>query len=221
MNGRVVLVGLAVAVLGAAVYFLVIRGGDESGEPERTAESGKAPERDVPGDPERGLAPPGRDPGPGKTVEADPEPRGAVEHTREDGTTVRDHRANPTEYVRPSLPHPSESPIAAEVTASVMQLVRPVVLACLKDVPEAAYGARPVVMTRATISIDDKGLMTVDDIGPALDDIDESAAGAALACIRDKSGTLSAQVDHAAVASANLAFPIRPLDYRRDKPPSK
>jgi hypothetical protein len=221
MNGRVVLLGLVVAVLGVGIYFLV-RGGDDA-EPARSASGGgDTPAREIPTGPVREGAPPERDPGEGKTIPADPEAAPMpVEHTREDGTTVRDHRKNPGEYIRPSLPHPEESPIAAEVTASVMQLIRPVVLECMKDVPEAAYGQRPVVMTRATISIDDQGTMTVDDIGPAFSDIDESAANAALECIRGKSGSLSAKVDHAAVASANLAFPIRPLDYRRDKPPSK
>lgn len=216
MNGRVVLVGLAVAVLGAAIYFFAIRGGDDAGGGDRTtANQPGQPDRDVPDRtaPERT---------PGKTIPADPDTAPtAVEHVREDGTTVRDHRKNPGEYVRPSLPHPDESPVTGEVTASVMSLVRPAVLACLKDLPEAAYGARPVVMTRATISIDEQGTMTIDELGPAVTDIDESAASAALDCIRAKSGTLTAHVDHAAVATANLAFPIRPLDYRRDKPPSK
>lgn len=225
MNGRVVLVGLAVAVLGTALYFLVIRGGGD-GEP---GDGGRAaagdpnrPERDIPSEPPQGAG--AADPGPGRVIPPDPEldtNRAPVEHVREDGSTVRDHRKNPNEYIRPSLPHPDLSPVTPSVTSSVMALVRPVVLTCMKDVPEAAYGARPVVMTRATISIDDDGMLTVVEIGPALDDIDEAAAAAALDCIREKSGTLSTRVDNAAVASTNLAFPIRPLDYRRDKPPSK
>ena len=219
MNGRVVLVGLAVAVLGAAVYFLVIRDGDDAPEVPAAKDPG-APERHIPGDPVRGATPPARDPG-GTTsgeLELAPSP---VEHVREDGSSVRDHRANPTPYVRPSLPHPDESPVTGEVTVAVMSLVRPVVLGCMKQVPETAYGARPVVMTRATISIDDDGILTIDEIGPALTDIDEAAATAALDCIREQSGKLTQRVDHAAVASTNLAFPIRPLDYQRDKPPSK
>ena len=220
MNARVALLGLAVVVLGVGVY-LFLRGGDD-GEPDRTAASGGAHEREIPTGPAREGTTPERDVGqPGKTIGPDPDRPGPVEHVREDGTTVRDHRKTPTEYVRPSLPHPDESPIAPAVTAEVMKLIRPVVLDCMKGVPEAAFGQRPVVMTRATISIDDQGLMTVIDLGPALDDIDESAASAALDCIREKSGSLSSKVDHAAVASANLAFPIRPLDYRRDTPPSK
>lgn len=221
MNARVALLGLVVVVLGVGVY-LFLRGGDD-GEPDRTAASrGAAPERDLPTGPARDPGTPARDVGPsGKTIQPDPERPEPVEHVREDGTTVRDHRKNPGEYIRPSLPHPDESPIAPEVTSSVMSLIRPVVLECMKGVPEAAFGQRPVVMTRATISIDDQGTMIVTDIGPAVDDIDESAATAALDCIRGKSGSLTAKVDHAAVASANLAFPIRPLDYRRDKPPSK
>lgn len=220
MNARVALLGLVVVVLGVGIY-LFVRGGDDA-DPDRTSAGGGAPERDLPTGPAREGAPPERDVGqPGKTIEPDPARPEPVEHVREDGTTVRDHRKNPGEYIRPSLPHPDESPVAPEVTSTVMNLIRPVVLECMKSVPEAAFGQRPVVMTRATISIDDQGTMTVDDIGPALDDIDESAASAALDCIRGKSGSLTTKVDHAAVASANLAFPIRPLDYRRDKPPSK
>jgi hypothetical protein len=123
--------------------------------------------------------------------------------------------------VRPSLPHRDRSPVTGEITAAVMSLVRPVVLGCMKEVPETAFGADPLVMTRATISIDEQGTLTVDELGPALQDIDEAAAGGALDCIRAKSGTLSQQVEHAAVETTNLAFPIRPLDYRRDTPPSR
>jgi len=224
MNGRVLLVGLVVAVLGAAIYLFAVRGGDEGGGA-GTAEGPTQPEREVPTPvtPSEPATRAGGQGGSAVAIPADPEPApGTVEYEREDGSTVRDHRGGgAAPYVRPSLPHPTAAPVSPQVTQTVMGLIRPVVLGCMKEVPETAFGAEPVVMTRATISIAEDGTLTVDEIGPALTDIDENAAGAALDCIRAKSGGLSSHVDHAAVASANLAFPIRPLAYRRDTAPQK
>jgi len=218
---RALLTGLLVAVIGAAVYFF-IRGGDDGEKAKATAS--QAPERDLPpAAASRTPSAPTRDTTAPPTLDPDLGQRGdelATDGTRiyqrEDGSEVRDHRAgNPAPYIRPALPHPSKSPIIPTTTAKVMGLIRGPVVSCMKSVPDAAFGTKPLVMMRATVSIDDQGTLTVQELGPALQDIDAAAAASALDCIRAASGTLSTHVDdQPSVESANLAFPIEPLKYR-------
>lgn len=209
MNRRLLVASAALVVLGAVLYIFVIRDDGDDAVASDPAAAAARPERDLPQP--RVQRMPTRDTPTAPTDEP-------VTYEREDGTTVVDHRTNPTtQYTRPALPHPSRSPVSAQVTAVVMKQVRPVVLKCMQGVPETAFGARPVVMTRAQISIDDKGTMTVHELGPAATDIDATAAAAALDCIRKEGVGLTAHVDHPAVETATLAFPIRPLDYRSGK----
>jgi hypothetical protein len=222
VNGRVFLVGLVVALLGAALYLFVIRGDESRHDAARpttadTSTDTAAPSRDTPpthasttpSAPSTGDAPEG----PGAEHAVDPETQKGYD--LEDGTQVRDHRSgNAKPYVRPSLPHPSQSPVSASVTATAMGLVRTPVLRCLRDVPSSAFGEKPVVMVRAVIAIDQAGTLTVDELGPAVSDIDEGASAAALDCIRSAAGSLSTHVDHPPVESATLAFPIEPQQYR-------
>jgi hypothetical protein len=223
VNTRVLLVGLVVALLGTALYLFVIRGDESGKDAERpatadTATGTAAPSRDLP--PTHASTTPsapstaGDAPaGPGTEHALDPETQKGYD--LEDGTQVRDHRSGGAKpYVRPSLPHPSQSPVTAAVTATAMGLVRTPVLRCLRSVPSSAFGDKPVVMVRAVIAIDQAGTLTVDELGPAVSDIDEGASAAALDCIRSAAGSLSTHVDHPPVESATLAFPIEPQQYR-------
>lgn len=211
MNRSLLVVAALVLAAGAAIYFVVRDdGASEPPATEPSVAAGDRPARDVPQSrvpqtPTRGVA-----------IPAEGEDTDDVVVTqREEGGEVRDHRGAGAEpYVRPGLPHPSQSPVTAEVTAAVMKEVRPAVLRCLQDIPETAYGARPVVMTRARISIDDQGSLTVHELGPAASDIDASAVAPALDCIREQAASIKTRVDHPAVETATLAFPIRPLAYR-------
>lgn len=211
MNRSLLVVAALILAVGVAVYVFVLR---DDGSPEQPAPTDPRAQIDRPA---RDLPPPRTPPDRGAVIPGDDgDARADVVVTpREEGGEVRDHRSRDAgAYVRPGLPHPSQSPVTAEVTAAVMKEVRPIVLECLKDVPEAAYGARPLVMTRARISIDDAGALTVHELGPATTDIDETAVAPALECIRGRAASIKANVEHVAVESATLAFPIRPLDYR-------
>jgi hypothetical protein len=213
MNRRLLSIGAAVAVVGAAFYVLVLRGrgAAEADRPaERTAAS--RPERDL-----REPRAPRAVPPPRPTSRDDGGDRpGPSHYLREDGTMVRDHRGEGApRYLRPSLPHRDASPVTANVTAAVMKEVRPIVLKCLRGLPDSAFGERALVMTRAVVSIDDAGMLSIDELGPDATDVDEAAIAPALDCIRSQATNLKTRVDHGPVASATLAFPIRPLDYRR------
>ncbi|MCA9673516.1 MAG: hypothetical protein KC464_00650, partial [Myxococcales bacterium] len=133
---------------------------------------------------------------------------------------VRDHRTNKEPYLRPGLPHPSMSPVTPVVVSRVMALVRPVVLGCFASIPDEALGDKGTVMTRAVVSIDGAGKLSVEELGPAaggLDAADPDALATALECVRSGAAGLTTQVDHAAVDHATLAFPIQPAKYRRHK----
>ena len=212
---RTLLFGVGAAVAAGLVLYLLV--GRHHDDPSQSAPTSAAdhPIRDVPSAP---MASAGNKvtirntPGAPMTGADTP----TIEYQREDGTVVRDHRGsdNAGTFLKPSLPYPTQSPVSAEVTATVMAQVRPIVLKCLHDVPDAAYGQAPLVMTRAKISIDAQGNLSVLELGTAASDIDASASAAAMDCIKQSASMVHTHVDHAAVESATLAFPIKPLDYR-------
>jgi hypothetical protein len=213
MNRRILLGLLAIAAAATAIFFVMRGGGDggdEPSQPAANAPSADRPARDVPAPRDvRARQQPPREKF---------DPTGTTEYALEDGTTVRDHRSGAkAEYMRPSLPHRTMSPVTASVTSNVMRAVRPLVLKCMSTVPESAFGEAPLIQTRAEIQIDADGNLSVLELGPALADIDEAAAGEALDCIRDGAASLNIHVDHPAVAQATLAFAIRPLDRDRRK----
>ncbi len=210
---RPVVLALLAVLAAVAVYLLVFRGDDDGAKASDTRSEARPDRQDAPIT--RTPAPPPRRDSPEDVVRDSPASGAPVIRTREDGSTVRDHRKNAdAEWVRPALPHPSMSPVSAVVTSTVMRQVRPVVLECMRKVPDSAYGTSPVVVTRAEISIDGEGNLRVAALGPALRDIDPTAAAAALECIRAAAPTLSGHVEHEAVPSATLSLTIRPLDYR-------
>lgn len=212
---RTLLFGVGGAIAAALVLYLMIgRGHDDASQAAPTSASDH-PIRDVPSAP---MASAGNKVTirntPGAPITGADTP--TIEYQREDGSVVRDHRGgdNAGTFIKPALPYPTKSPVSAEVTATVMAQIRPIVLKCLHDVPDAAYGQAPVVMTRAKISIDAQGMLTVLELGPAVSDIDASASAGAMDCIKQSASMVHTHVDHAAVDSATLAFPIKPLDYR-------
>jgi len=221
MNRRVLVIGGLVAAVGLVVYFLVIRdhGGASPGTAARDESS--APARNLPPLQSRTPSTPTRDtaaaPAAGDVAADDPSAPAAPRiYEREDGSEVRDHRGGDAQtYVRPALPHPSQSPVTAQVTAKVLGAIRGPVLKCLGSIPSSAFGPKPLAMIRANISIDGAGTLTVNELGPAFSDIQESATSGAADCIRAAAGSLSVHVDHPAVDTATLAFPIRPDTYRR------
>lgn len=221
MNVRVVLLGVAVAVIGAAIWFFALRdGGDAADGAASTsadpavAETG-APARDVPA----ARAPRPVTPRVALPTEAPTRPGGS-DYTLEDGSQIRDHRAaGAAPMIKPALPHPSQSPVSGAVTAEVMKTVRPVVLKCLRDVPESAYGPGAVVMVRAVFSIEESGELRIAELGTGLSEIDEAAAAGAVDCVKAQASSLTTRVDHAAVESATIAFPVRPLDFANRKSP--
>ena len=204
MNRRLILVIVLVAAAGAALFFF-LRGDDDQKAPPAVTEA--KPERDVPSTPRDQVLdrrkPTRATPSEGKDI-----------YTLEDGTVVRDHRTNAGGYVRPSLPHKGSSPVNAAVTGSVMRAVRPIVLECMKSLPDSAYGEKPFIETRAVVSIDETGTLSVLELGPAPHDIDEAAAGEALDCIRNAAANINTHVDHEPVAEATVALRIRPFDRR-------
>jgi hypothetical protein len=209
MNRRA-LIGLLVVAVVAGVLFYIFRGSrdDHPKSTASTTSSDPQPVRDVPpGTPDRN-APPTRLAPPERV--ADPS-ASDTQYQLEDGTIVRDHRGGGTgPYVRPSLPRREDSPVTAQVTSTVMAAVRPIVIKCMSSVPDSAFGDKPLIETRAVVKIDDKGNLDVLELGPALAGIDEDAAAEGLDCIRNAASSIHVQVENPAVASATLAFAIRP-----------
>jgi hypothetical protein len=208
MNQRVLLGGAVAAVaLGIGAYFIVgDRGGDDAkpADPGSTA-SVDTPERDVPGAPVRARVP--------RRVAGDDgaTSNGDYVETYEDGSRRRDHRpGNPEPSMRPVLPHRSKSPVTAQVTSIAMQTLRPLVMACLKELPDSAFTEEARVVVRAAVSIDEEGNLTASDLGPKSKGIDEAAVEPALECIRNAASSFNAQVDHPAVAEAVLSLQVRP-----------
>jgi hypothetical protein len=87
----------------------------------------------------------------------------------------------------------------------------------MQSVPDSAFGdpKASVVETRASVSIDASGNLTVLELGPAVSGIDEDASADALDCIRNAAGEIHVHVDSVAVPQATLAFAIRPMYYRK------
>lgn len=213
MNRRLLLAIVALAAIGVGL-FLFLDGDDKkkAAEPPKTADN-TLPTRDVPDSLDHRNVPDRQQPGQVTPSTAEE----AGEYMLEDGTMVRDHRSGGSApYVKPSVPHREASPVTANVTSNVMRAVRPIVLKCMSNVPDSAFGKAPLIETRASISIDAEGNLTVLELGPALADIDEGAVGDALDCIRNAAASIHVHVDHEEVAQTTLAFAIRPLDHRRN-----
>lgn len=209
---RPIVLALLAVVAAVAVYLLVIRddgGAKASDERTGAGEAARPDRQDAPR-----TRPPVRNDAPDRRGAAVGDGPGYTEEYV-GGTRVRDHRTDPDDkIVRPPLPHRSDAKVDPTVTSQVMRAVRPVVLECMRNVPDSAYADRPVVVTRTVISIDDQGKLAVAELDPRVNDIDEAAVEPALECIRAAASTLSVQVDHGAVPTATLSFTIRPLDYR-------
>jgi hypothetical protein len=137
-----------------------------------------------------------------------------VKYELEDGTHVSDHRNNPSKYLRPGVPHPSLSAVDGKVSTAVLHEIRPVVLKCLANIPDEAFAADAIVMARVSITIDDQGNLTATEVGADGTGLDEATLAPAVECIRAAAPSIQTHVDHEAVESAKLAFPIRPLAYR-------
>jgi len=213
---------IAMAAAGVAVAaFFLLRDGDEAaatGGASTTAGTSQ-PDRDVPGAAARN---PARVTPNDRRDVADPDAievghtgkKPPVVYDMEDGTHVADHRDNPTPYLRPGLVHPSMSPVDGKVSTAVLRVLRPVVLGCLGSAPDDAFTDDALVMARAVISIDADGNLTATELGAGGTGIDEAQLAAAVTCIQDAAATIHAHVDHEAVETATLAFPIRPLAFR-------
>ena len=207
---------IVLAAVGvAAGAFFLLRDGDEakgedaeSAQPDRDVPGArrtsvrKANQRDVPAGPDD-LASGG---------EAKPPPE---KYELEDGTQVTDHRSKPGKYLRPGVTHPSRSPVDGKISTVVLQQIRPVVLHCLASIPDDAFDAEAIVMARVVIAIDGEGNLTATQVGADGTGLDEAKLAPAVECIRASAPTIQAHVEHEAVESATLVFPIRPLAYRR------
>lgn len=211
---------IVLAAVGVAVgAFFLLRDGDEA-KATRDAQGSAQPDRDVPGASRRA---PVRDARANqRDVPAGPDvavagggPAEPLKYEMEDGTQVADHRTNPSKYLRPGVTHPSRSPVDGKVSTAVLQQIRPVVLQCLASVPDDAFEAEAIVMARVVIAIDEAGNLTATEVGADATGLDDATLAPAVACIRAAAPTIQAHVEHAAVESATLVFPIRPLAYRR------
>lgn len=220
MTGRTkLMIALAAAGVATGAFFL-LRDGDEAGAT-RTAHQTAQPDRDVPTTPD-GARVPVRDrandrrvpSGPDGLEEGDAADKPPVTYL-EDGTRVTDHRSKASQYLRPGVGHPSKSPVDGKISTEVLHLIRPIVLGCLAGVPDDAFADDAVVMARADITIDAQGNLTATDLGADGTGLDDAKLQPAIDCIRAAAPSVTAHVDHAAVETVSLAFPIRPLAYRR------
>ncbi len=175
----------------------------------------------VAGDPPAGRSIPGRVAPPPRPARNSGGDEPADVYYLDDGTEVRDHRdgqAREPSIWPGDVPHPSLSPVTPQVTSRVMALVRPVVLGCFKQVPDTGFAEDALVVTRAVVSIDEAGQLTVRELGAksrGVDGGDPAALERAYACIRDGSSGLTTAVDNPAVEQTVLVFPIKPQQYRR------
>ena len=209
MTGRAKLfVGLAGvgALVGA---FFLLRGDDEAkgGAKDEAAQ----PDRDVPtasGDPKhaRNLPPRGSQDG--------DEPRQPEVRDMADGTSVVDHRKNPGDYIRPGVPHPSISELDGPTNVAVMRQVRPILLACLKDIPTEAMAEDAVVMMYAVVSIDDAGRLTASELGGDSMGIDSPKLDAAMQCLAAGAPQVALDTDHFAVQDQRLSMRVEPRKFR-------
>lgn len=211
---------IVLAAVGvAAGAFFLLRDGDEAKATGGGADRVAQPDRDVPGAPRRNAP---RDQANHRDVPSGPEDLASagggdepVKYEMEDGTRVTDHRSNPSKYLRPGVTHPSRSPVDGKVASAVLRQVRPAVVQCLAGVPDDAFDPEAVIMARVVIAIDDAGRLTASEVGADGTGLDDTRLAAAVECIRASAPSIQAQVEHAAVESATLVFPIRPLAYRR------
>ncbi len=209
---------LAAAGVAGGVFFLM-RDGDEAAAT-RDAAGVAQPDRDVPTltPAERRAA--ARSHGTHVKPEGEPGAAGPAADEpevsyMEDGTRVADHRKTKEPYLRPGVPHPSMSPVDGKVSTAVLQQLRPIVIKCLASVPDDAFTDQALVMARAVIAIDAQGNLTALELGADGTGLDPERLAPAVECIRAAAGSVQAHVDHEAVETATLAFPIRPLAYRR------
>ncbi len=219
MNRRTLIAVAAVAALALAAAAAWMLSRDDAADAPPAPSAAHRPARD-PGPPQR--VEPSRDRPAPRRADA-PEAAGST-YQLPDGTQVRDHRSGDDREppIWPGdVPHPSRSPVTPQVTSAVMGLVRPVVLRCFKDVPDAAFAEDAVVVTRTVVTIDEGGKLTVTELGPQSRGIDRAEAATATAidaaheCVRAGTAGLSTQVDNPAVAQTVLVFPIKPQKYRR------
>jgi hypothetical protein len=203
---------LAIAVLVAAIALIIV----SRGRAEPTATAG----RPAGAAPDPGLAPEhfpsptaGSNPapaGPAPALAAEPAP--PADPAASEPGAVRDHRGgDPIGEISRITTMPT-GPIAFDQTLSIAAAAdaKPIALACAKQIPSEARGAKPVIQVRLQVSI--KGnRMTVDDALTDLRDVaGDDLAKSVAACVKQSAaGKTYDAPDHADVAHYQITIPLR------------
>jgi len=200
---RWMLAAAAAAVIAIAAFLLL--------------RTGAAPAPAAPDPPEGTAARPTTEPAgaarsgpslPSQTAEG-AEPTGDVRTYGDDGgRPVVDHRRNPTPYV-PAKAQPEQRSEVLDplVVTQVHAQVRPIVNACMKDVPQADLGEGALVQVRLTVRIAG-GALTVAKVAPTVRALG-AHADAVAACVQQRSAALRLATDHPDLSDYDLTFPFR------------
>jgi hypothetical protein len=214
-NTRLALLSLAILVVGVVLYVVAGRSSKPAAKPDAQPVAGNKLTVDRRGTPpptgtDRPSATPAANPPvPGSDPANDPANPGTKTYVMEDGTVVRDHRKDGAPPVATTPLPPEQRTMNPDLTAVVYREVAPRVAACAAQVPADARGADPFVYVNLTVEVDG-GTLSSSSVVPVAHDVEESAAGPLVACVRESLGTLRVEAKgEPDQASYVLQYPVK------------
>lgn len=132
-------------------------------------------------------------------------------YVRDDGSLVRDHRANaPAPGLRGTVPRPGiEAKVAPTAILAVRNAMRPIVHQCSESLSRSGLGANPRIQSQVVISIQN-GQLVVDEAIVEAGDVSATDAAGVRECVESQVEAMTLPADgHEDVSRYTLRLPYR------------